>query len=466
VSPFLLIVLGWALLAGIAYLRLRRTAAPYGRHGEPGGGVASRWAWMMMELPSAISFAAIAVPHLGRDKLCAGALFVVWELHYLNRGLVYPLRLRTQRRVPWSIVLAACGFTTVNGLLCAWSLFVSGPELAPSSLRFLFGMVLFVLGAYANIDSDRRLMQTPRGSNGSYSIPVGGLYTWVSSPNYLGEMIEWSGWALASGTSAGLVFLLWTIANLLPRARANHAWYRARFAGYPATRAALVPRFWRRAPWLLLLAASGCVSQAVVRAEVHIAAPPAVVWQVLTDTAHYDEWNAFTPRVEGALAVGNQIRLHVRLVPGRRLRTQAQRVTELASPRKVRWETKVLSQRTLRAERTQTLTAEEGGTYYVTEDHFSGTLVPLVMRMYKKDLERGFADMVAGLKARAEAISRAASAGTPFAGRDAGGFAELSGEVLRRGETQIERNGGDRRVRLGEASFGLLDATPRQLGLQ
>ena len=80
-------------------------------------------------------------------------------------------------------------------------------------------------------------MQTP----GSYRIPRGGLFRWVSCPNYLGEIVEWCGWAIATWSPAGAMFAAWTIANLLPRALSNHRWCRARFPDYPSERKALIP---------------------------------------------------------------------------------------------------------------------------------------------------------------------------------------------------------------------------------
>jgi protein-S-isoprenylcysteine O-methyltransferase Ste14 len=63
----------------------------------------------------------------------------------------------------------------------------------------------------------------------------------VTCPNYLGEIIEWLGFALATWSLAGLAFALYTAANLGPRALANHRWYRERFPDYPERRKALVP---------------------------------------------------------------------------------------------------------------------------------------------------------------------------------------------------------------------------------
>jgi protein-S-isoprenylcysteine O-methyltransferase Ste14 len=76
---------------------------------------------------------------------------------------------------------------------------------------------------------------------GGYRVPQGGGYRWVSSPNYLAEMIEWGGWALCTWSLAGLTFFLFTTANLLPRALANHRWYRQTFSDYPKERRAIIP---------------------------------------------------------------------------------------------------------------------------------------------------------------------------------------------------------------------------------
>jgi len=92
-----------------------------------------------------------------------------------------------------------------------------------------------------NIDSSRRLLQLKKANPNDYSIPRGGLFRLVSCPNYLGEIIEWLGWALLTWSPAGLAFAAWTMANLVPRARAHHRWYRERFPDYPARRKALVP---------------------------------------------------------------------------------------------------------------------------------------------------------------------------------------------------------------------------------
>ena len=74
-----------------------------------------------------------------------------------------------------------------------------------------------------------------------YRIPRGGLYGLVSCPNYLGEIVQWGGWALLVWNPGGLAFFVWTVANLAPRALSNHRWYRKNLPDYPENRRALIP---------------------------------------------------------------------------------------------------------------------------------------------------------------------------------------------------------------------------------
>jgi steroid 5-alpha reductase family enzyme len=112
--------------------------------------------------------------------------------------------------------------------------------------RFIVGVAMFLLGRNINVRADRTLVElrAARRAGGDYGIPEGGLFRWVSCPNYLGEVVEWLGWAVATWSLAGLSFALFTIANLAPRAYANHHWYRDKFADYPSERRALIPMLW------------------------------------------------------------------------------------------------------------------------------------------------------------------------------------------------------------------------------
>ena len=77
-----------------------------------------------------------------------------------------------------------------------------------------------------------------------YKVPYGGLYKWISCPNYLGEILVWIGWAIATWSLPGLSFAVWTVANLVPRAWSYHKWYQTNFDNYPQERKALIPLLW------------------------------------------------------------------------------------------------------------------------------------------------------------------------------------------------------------------------------
>lgn len=104
--------------------------------------------------------------------------------------------------------------------------------------------MLFITGYIINRQADLTLHRLREPGNGGYGIPNGGLYRWVSSPNYLGEIIIWTVWAVATWSPAGAAFATWTASNLIPRARSHHRWYRQRFVEYPKNRRALFPGLW------------------------------------------------------------------------------------------------------------------------------------------------------------------------------------------------------------------------------
>ena len=55
------------------------------------------------------------------------------------------------------------------------------------------------------------------------------MFRYVSSANYFGEVVEWTGFAILTWSWAGAVFALWTFANLAPRALKINDRYRREF---------------------------------------------------------------------------------------------------------------------------------------------------------------------------------------------------------------------------------------------
>lgn len=232
-------------LAAATFAALWLVVAPYGRHARPGWGptLPARLGWLLMESPAWLFFTAVYAAGARRAEAAPLALLSLWLGHYLYRGLVFPLRLRDGARLPALVAGLGLGFNLLNGWVNArW---ISGLGSYPpgwlSGPRFLAGAALFVAGLAVHASADAALRRLRAPGESGYRVPRGGLFEWVSCPNYLGEVVQWAGWALASWSPAGLAFALYTAANLLPRALANHAWYRRTFPGYPARRRALLP---------------------------------------------------------------------------------------------------------------------------------------------------------------------------------------------------------------------------------
>lgn len=138
-------------------------------------------------------------------------------------------------------------FNVLNGWLDGYWLFVLSGGYLTRWLwdpRFVAGAALFVAGFVLNRWADAILRRLRAPGETGYSIPYGPPYRFVSCPNYLGEITMWLGWALATWSAPGVLFAVWSIANLAPRARDYHRWYRAHFPEYPPERTALVPGLW------------------------------------------------------------------------------------------------------------------------------------------------------------------------------------------------------------------------------
>lgn len=243
--------LAWGVIgiAVITFIALFFVSAPYGRHGRTGWGptMPTRWAWIVMESPSVLVYLAIFAMGAHRTSAVPLALLVMWQAHYVNRTFVYPLKMRADgKRTPIAIAGMAIVFNLINSYLNARHISHFGTYDTSWLFdpRFLIGVGLFFAGREINIRSDAILVGLRKSSDAGYQIPHGGLFRWVSSPNYLGEIIEWLGWAIATWSLAGASFAVFTFANLAPRAVSNHRWYREKFKDYPASRKALIPFLW------------------------------------------------------------------------------------------------------------------------------------------------------------------------------------------------------------------------------
>ena len=234
----------WMGLALGVFCVLFKVTAPYGRHGRSGWGptVPARMAWVLMEAFTLVGIGLCwwVTVEPGRPAVVLGLLY---GGHYLYRSFIYPvLSSSSATPAPLSVVLMALVFNVFNSTILGGWIFLMSPEgVMELSARWLGGGGLFVGGFVIHVRADAILRNLRRDHGPGYHIPKGFLYRWVSCPNYLGEVIQWVGFAILVDALAGWTFAVWTAANLVPRAFKHHRWYQARFADYPQDRRAIFP---------------------------------------------------------------------------------------------------------------------------------------------------------------------------------------------------------------------------------
>lgn len=235
--------------AVFAALALLWTSAPYGRHARGGWGptLPGRLGWVVMESPAVVFFGFVFWQGAQRSDPVPLVLLGLWMLHYVHRTFIFPFRLSSTKPMAAVVAALAFGYQTVNaGVNAAWIGDLGHyPDSWARDPRFIIGVASFAIGWVLNLQADTILMRLRGPGESGYRIPEGGLFRWVTSGNYLAEILIWAGWALATWSWAGLSFLVFTVANLGPRAAQNHRWYQERFgADYPAERRRLIPFLW------------------------------------------------------------------------------------------------------------------------------------------------------------------------------------------------------------------------------
>jgi len=245
---FSLLVWIWISVAVIIFIVLLFVTAPYGRHSKRTWGVTipDRLGWFLMEIPGPVIYLMLVITGGGPKTVTIWVITGLYLAHYLNRAIIYPLRIRTKgKEMPLLVALMAVFFNFVNaGFLgyFAGTLQTHYTESWMTDPRFIAGLLIFLAGMAINMSSDEKLIHLRKKRNGNdYVIPHGGLFEKISCPNFFGEILEWSGYAILCWSLPALSFFIWTFCNLVPRALSHHRWYRSHFTDYPAERKAIIP---------------------------------------------------------------------------------------------------------------------------------------------------------------------------------------------------------------------------------
>ncbi len=223
-----------ASVALVVFVALFFVKAGYGmffdrKWGPP---MPNRLGWFLMEAPIFILMTVLWLVSERTWEVVPLVFFSIFQVHYLQRSFIFPWLIRGNSKMPLGIVSMAVLFNTCNALMQGGWIFFFSPEYPVSWLRspqFIVGTALFFAGFVINLHSDYIIRHLRSPGDTRHYIPKGGMFRYVSSANYFGELVEWIGFAVLTWSWAGAVFAWWTLANLAPRANAIYENYEREF---------------------------------------------------------------------------------------------------------------------------------------------------------------------------------------------------------------------------------------------
>ena len=223
-------------LAVIVFAALFFIKAGYGIFRTKAWGISlpNKIGWVLMECPVFIVMLYLWLQSENRMEPILLTFFILFQLHYFQRTFIFPFLMKGHSKMPISIVLMGVVFNLINGFLIGESLFYLAPEGKYTSEWFtapvfIIGTLIFFIGMGINLHSDHVIRNLRPKGDTRHHLPQKGMYRYVTSGNYFGELVEWTGFAILTQSTASWIFVIWTFANLAPRAYSIHKQYRKEF---------------------------------------------------------------------------------------------------------------------------------------------------------------------------------------------------------------------------------------------
>lgn len=224
------------VLAVVVFCALQRISAGYGMmyNSKWGPTLNNRLGWVLMEAPSFICMLLLWLLSPRAADPAPAVMASLFLLHYFQRSFIFPLLIRGNSRMPLAIILMGIIFNVVNCyMIGGWIFYVAPDSMYPTSWLysplFILGTIIFFAGMAINLRADYIIRHLRKPGDTRHYIPRGGMYRYVTSANYFGEITEWAGFAILTWSLGGLAFLIWTFANLAPRAKTLHRRYISEF---------------------------------------------------------------------------------------------------------------------------------------------------------------------------------------------------------------------------------------------
>lgn len=225
------------LLAVMVFITLYFVEAGYGISFDKkwGWALPNKLGWFLMELPSFAVIFAFGIMAPKQPSIVPYIFLLLFELHYFHRVFIFPFLMKGKNQMPVTIIGTGIIFNILNAFLQGYWIFFAAPANLYtadwlSTPQFIIGTLIFFTGMFINLQSDyiiRHLRKTPEDTH--HYLPQKGMFQYVTSANYFGELTEWLGFAILTWSLPGLIFFIWTFANLVPRAHKIHQHYQKEF---------------------------------------------------------------------------------------------------------------------------------------------------------------------------------------------------------------------------------------------
>lgn len=233
-DTFLLIM---TIIAVIVFVALFYVKAGYGvfYNRKWGPAIPNRIGWFLMEAPVFFVMILLCCRSDRNANIVPLVFLLFFELHYFQRSFIFPLMIRGNSMMPLAIIMMGMLFNVLNAIMQAgWIFYVSPKDMYEISWLitpyFIIGTVVFFVGMFINLHSDYIIRHLRQPGDTAHYLPKKGMFKYVTSANYFGEVMEWIGFAILTCSRSGAVFALWTFANLAPRAAMIYKKYQREFA--------------------------------------------------------------------------------------------------------------------------------------------------------------------------------------------------------------------------------------------
>ena len=187
-------------IAAVVFVVLFFVDAGYGKFLNPkfGPTIPNRIGWVLMECPVFIAMTIVWLLSERTWEVMPLVFFAIFQTHYFQRSFIFPMLIRGNGRIPISIMLMGATFNTLNALMQGGWIFHFGAMVNPAmydiswlwSWQFIVGTLMWAAGFFVNLQSDYIIRHLRKPGDTRHYIPRGGMFRYVSSANYFGDVVK------------------------------------------------------------------------------------------------------------------------------------------------------------------------------------------------------------------------------------------------------------------------------------